>query len=232
MLSTVGTTIGPPADSEYPVEPVGVDTTSPSAEYDPMASSSTNTVNFTTRAKPPLCRTTSFSESQLHRSRPSRSSAQDSSAMRGSETKSPDAKRRTPVTNSSALHAVRNPRRPRLMPRMGTVRPLRKRAPRSSVPSPPSVNNASTCSGVSSRSPSFAISHRSCSNSNVSPSAGAMSSSVPRIVGSPTYPLWPITPTRINWRVLRSRATHARDPRYRPGQARVLRAASSVARSR
>src|SRR6266571_4455214 len=33
MASTVGTTIGPPADIEYAVEPVGVLTMMPSAEY-------------------------------------------------------------------------------------------------------------------------------------------------------------------------------------------------------
>src|SRR2546427_4535315 len=43
MASTLGTTIGPPADSAYAVEPVGVATTIPSAEYCPTSSPSTDT---------------------------------------------------------------------------------------------------------------------------------------------------------------------------------------------
>src|SRR5436190_15672920 len=42
MASTLGTTIGPPADSAYAVEPVGVATTIPSAEYCPTSSPSTH----------------------------------------------------------------------------------------------------------------------------------------------------------------------------------------------
>src|SRR5207302_1131664 len=43
MDSTVGTTTGPPADSEYAVDPVGVDTTTPSAPYAPIGSPSIHT---------------------------------------------------------------------------------------------------------------------------------------------------------------------------------------------
>src|ERR1043166_7705612 len=53
IASTVGTTIGPPADIEYAVEPVGVLTMMPSAE----------TLMRTTRATPPLWTTTSLSTS-------------------------------------------------------------------------------------------------------------------------------------------------------------------------
>src|SRR6266550_865902 len=60
MASTVGTTIGPPADIEYAVEPVGVLTMIPSAEYCATSSPSTETLSRRTRATPPLCTTTSF----------------------------------------------------------------------------------------------------------------------------------------------------------------------------
>src|SRR5881394_4631000 len=61
IASTVGTTIGPPADIEYAVEPVGVLTMMPSAEYCATSSPSTDTLTRTTRATPPLCTTTSLS---------------------------------------------------------------------------------------------------------------------------------------------------------------------------
>src|SRR3954453_2146187 len=60
IASTVGTTIGPPADIEYAVEPVGVLTMMPSAEYCATSSPSTDTFSRTTRATPPLCTTTSL----------------------------------------------------------------------------------------------------------------------------------------------------------------------------
>jgi hypothetical protein len=82
--STVGTTTGPPAESEYAVDPVGVEITTPSAPYAPIGSPSIDTSNRTTRAKPPLCSTTSFSERQCIRSRPVGSTALARSAMRGS----------------------------------------------------------------------------------------------------------------------------------------------------
>src|SRR4029077_8118336 len=63
MASTVGTTIGPPADMEYAVDPVGVLTMIPSAEYCATSSPSTETLSRTTRATPPLWTTTSFSTS-------------------------------------------------------------------------------------------------------------------------------------------------------------------------
>src|ERR1043166_7602274 len=63
IASTVGTTIGPPADIEYAVEPVGVLTMIPSAEYCATSSPSTDTLMRTTRATPPLCTTTSLSTS-------------------------------------------------------------------------------------------------------------------------------------------------------------------------
>src|SRR3989454_2972100 len=63
MASTVGATIGPPADIEYAVEPVGVLTMIPSAEYCATSSPSTDTLRRTTRATPPLCTTTSLSTS-------------------------------------------------------------------------------------------------------------------------------------------------------------------------
>src|SRR6266550_5392139 len=71
MASTLGTTIGPPADSAYAVEPVGVATTIPSAEYCPTSSPSTDTRSRITRATPPLCTTrseehTSELQSRLH----------------------------------------------------------------------------------------------------------------------------------------------------------------------
>src|SRR3989441_12176029 len=63
IASTVGTTIGPPADIEYAVDPVGVLTMIPSAEYCATSSPSTDTFRRTTRATPPLCTTTSLSTS-------------------------------------------------------------------------------------------------------------------------------------------------------------------------
>src|SRR6267378_5987886 len=60
IASTVGTTIGPPADIEYAVDPVGVLTMIPSAEYCATSSPSTATLRRTTRATPPLWTTTSF----------------------------------------------------------------------------------------------------------------------------------------------------------------------------
>src|ERR1041384_757514 len=63
IASTVGTTIGPPADIEYAVEPVGVLTMMPSAEYCATSSPSTETLMRTTRATPPLWTTTSLSTS-------------------------------------------------------------------------------------------------------------------------------------------------------------------------
>src|SRR3954469_12664903 len=63
MASTVGTTIGPPADIEYAVDTVGGLTMMPSAEYWATSSPSTDTLSRTTRATPPLCTTTSFSTS-------------------------------------------------------------------------------------------------------------------------------------------------------------------------
>src|SRR2546427_10524497 len=59
--SPVGATMGPPADIEYAVEPVGVLTMMPSAEYCATSSPSTATLRRTTRATPPLWTTTSFS---------------------------------------------------------------------------------------------------------------------------------------------------------------------------
>src|SRR5258705_3758515 len=63
IASTVGTTIGRPADIEYAVDPVGVLTMMPSAEYCATSSPSTETLSRTTRATPPLWTTTSFSTS-------------------------------------------------------------------------------------------------------------------------------------------------------------------------
>src|SRR3954453_15677360 len=63
IASTVGTTIGPPADIEYAVDPVGVLTMIPSAEYCATSSPSTDTLSRTTRATPPLWTTTSFKTS-------------------------------------------------------------------------------------------------------------------------------------------------------------------------
>src|SRR4029077_3521779 len=60
MASTVGTTIGPPADMEYAVDPVGVLTMIPSAEYCATSSPSTEPVSGTTGATPPLWTTTSL----------------------------------------------------------------------------------------------------------------------------------------------------------------------------
>ena len=42
MQSTSGHTIGPPAEREYPVEPVGVETIKPSALYRATSSSATD----------------------------------------------------------------------------------------------------------------------------------------------------------------------------------------------
>src|SRR5438093_2795180 len=60
IASTVGTTMGPPADIEYAVDPVGVLTMIPSAEYCATSSPSTATLRRTTRATPPLWTTTSL----------------------------------------------------------------------------------------------------------------------------------------------------------------------------
>ena len=61
MDSSVGTTTGPPADRLYAVEPVGVENTMPSAAYVATGSPFADTLRPTTRAKPPLCSTTSLS---------------------------------------------------------------------------------------------------------------------------------------------------------------------------
>src|ERR1700694_3108251 len=60
LAPTPGTALRPPADIEYAVEPVGVETMMPSAEYCPTSSPSTETLSRTTRARPPLWTTTSF----------------------------------------------------------------------------------------------------------------------------------------------------------------------------
>jgi len=63
IASTVGTTIGPPADIEYAVEPVGVLTMMPSAEYWATSSPSTDHLESHDARHAALCTTTSLSTS-------------------------------------------------------------------------------------------------------------------------------------------------------------------------
>ena len=56
----LGWMMGPPADKEYAVEPVGVEMMRPSARYDVMYWSSTRTSRLTILAGPPLLMTISF----------------------------------------------------------------------------------------------------------------------------------------------------------------------------
>src|SRR5260370_700620 len=86
IASTEGTTIGPPAESAYAVEPVGVATTMPSAEYCPTSSPSTDTRNRITRATPPLWTTASFKTPGSARVCPCRSSIQGARPSRDSVT--------------------------------------------------------------------------------------------------------------------------------------------------
>src|SRR5690349_20885042 len=84
IASTPGTTMGPPADIEYAVDPVGVDTMMPSAEYWPTSSPSTETRSLTTRATPPLWTATSFSTRGSVREGPCLWSMVETRARRGS----------------------------------------------------------------------------------------------------------------------------------------------------
>ena len=84
IVSSVGKTTGPPADRLYAVEPVGVESTTPSAAYDAIVSPLAATRTLTTRAKPPLCSTTSLSAIHCCRSTPRASSTRAWSAMRDS----------------------------------------------------------------------------------------------------------------------------------------------------
>src|SRR5438445_494498 len=131
MASTVGTTIGPPADMEYAVDPVGVLTMIPSAEYCATSSPSTETLSRTTRATPPLWTTTSFSTSGS--TRPALSPFPvivDCSASRGSVVKAWRTMESSTQSSVSGAAVVRNPTRPRLSPRIGVSEPLRLRARR------------------------------------------------------------------------------------------------------
>jgi hypothetical protein len=67
------------------VEPVGVETTTPSAAKAPTGSPSIQTTKRTTRANPPLWSTTSLSERQCIWGTPSRVSAAACNPIRRSE---------------------------------------------------------------------------------------------------------------------------------------------------
>ena len=69
----VGSTMGPPAAIEYPVEPVGVDTMMPSPPTRVRRPSSVKISSRTTRAMDPFEITASFRAMLLYTCRPSRS---------------------------------------------------------------------------------------------------------------------------------------------------------------
>src|SRR5262247_2342447 len=68
----VGKTIGPPADSEYAVEPVGVEMMSPSARYPVANWPSTDTARLMMRLMADLVMTTSLSATYSDRRSPCR----------------------------------------------------------------------------------------------------------------------------------------------------------------
>ncbi len=143
IASTPGTTMGPPADIEYAVDPVGVETTIPSAEYWPTSSPSTTTLSRTTRATPPLWTTASFSTTGSVRVLPALPTMAGCRARRDSVAYA----LRTIASSAQSRRCdevlVRNPTRPRFTPRIGVFAPFKVRAPRSSVPSPPRVRRQS-----------------------------------------------------------------------------------------
>ncbi len=95
--STVGRTIGPPAESEYAVEPVGVATMSPSAARVPMGVRPMRSSKWTMRDSSDWWITTSFRPHSVQTALPRREPTRASTIMRCSTSTSPASRRSSAV---------------------------------------------------------------------------------------------------------------------------------------
>src|SRR5687768_2600771 len=151
-----------------------------------------------TRAAPPLCSTASFSARCSPPSPPSARAKRIASAIRSSSSYSPANHIPSAFSISSGAAEVRKPRCPRLIPSTGVLPCATTRAPRSSVPSPPSVSSSSsdgTTSGVSAPAPDSSSSSRSSKYSSA-PSRPASDTRRARASTNCAYRGWPTTPMR------------------------------------
>ena len=146
--SMVGNTMGPPADRQYAVEPVGVETMSPSARYAVANWPATETSRLMMRLIADLVMTTSFSATYSLSRSPCRT-IRAPSIIRSSTRSSSRSSASRAGKSSSAVSAVRKPSPPRFTPRMGTLRSPTSRAMESNVPSPPRTSRRSTWPGSS-----------------------------------------------------------------------------------
>ena len=137
----MGSTMGPPAAIEYPVDPVGVDTMAPSPVILVSRPSSVDTSSRTTRATLPFEITASFSAILLYTGLPSRSTV-TSSIIRDSTAKSQLFRSRSRSSSLGSSSDIK-PRLPRLMPSTGTLCSATVRARCRIVPSPPKAMSIS-----------------------------------------------------------------------------------------
>ena len=146
----VGSTIGPPAAMEYPVEPVGVASTTPSPHTRVRKPSSVKIFSLTTLAIDPFEITASFRAIVLYTVRPPRTTL-TSSIIRDSTVKFQSFRSRSRSSSLSSSSDMK-PRLPRLIPSTGTRCSATVRARCRIVPSPPkaisrSADLISCCSG-------------------------------------------------------------------------------------
>src|SRR5919197_4353684 len=143
--SSVGCTIGPPAARLYAVDPVGVATIRPSALTRVTNSLPIDTDRSIIRDLAAFVMTTSFS-AMYSGTDPPTLIVVDRSIMRSSMR--PPSRRAASSAgySSGSVTSVRNPRLPKLTPRIGTFDPVApmQSAIESSVPSPPSTTTRST----------------------------------------------------------------------------------------
>src|SRR6266404_6864494 len=150
MDSTAGCTIGPPADSEYAVDPVGVATINPSARYRHTKSSSIDNSISIIRASAPLVITASFKTNCDSTTSSSRKS--DAFSITRSLAESCPASVPSSAEYSSPnVKLVKKPKLPRLTGKIGIPRGAASRAAASNVPSPPNTNNKSDSNASCSR---------------------------------------------------------------------------------
>ncbi|MNR05464.1 hypothetical protein D3C85_1214970 [compost metagenome] len=138
MASSLGCMIGPPADSAYAVEPVGVATIRPSAFWLQTNWPSICSSNSIIRVDLPGCSTTSFSASPWPIASPWRRTSA-SSRKRLSTLYWPSSTSATFTSSSSGRISVRKPRLPRLIPSTGVLCRASARAAPSILPSPPTT---------------------------------------------------------------------------------------------
>ena len=123
----LGLTIGPRAENEYAVEPVGVATTTPSAENVVTYSPSTSTASLTRRCRARFSTMISFNAHWGTNSAPP--SAQAVADSRSSMDAPPESASRMRSSASSGSTSVRNPSRPTFTPSTGQSRSAATCAP-------------------------------------------------------------------------------------------------------